>query len=1544
MFRTLEREPEWEVDVLGRIGKSSLETLGAGAGLLATGSQMIGAEGMRDWAIEKAQNLFQSAADVDVVSTEFKELATTNPLEFAEKAAKFFIERITEFAPDMLAMAAGGAGLYTAGTKVAGKIGGKQALEGMMKRQVRKNMYEISRKKGLKEGSKEVQEMAYKMAVGQVGAMSGLAAYEGGQGAGAAYIKDVEERGVEDASALGAAAVGLGQAAVTLISPFNRAIAGLGAKKGFTDVSKMTIGEAAEEVAQGSIEKMHDAGINPYLTIGEIMDDPQTYIDLAEQGVVGAIVGGTYGGLGRAISKEKDYTKQEKVYEGILSPFKNIDKAVDPRDNKDLVEGRDLITPARTETQARIDAFKTDVEELVKTGTEVSTDLAETMAKIREAHATSGSIDEWLNQYDPEAPPIRPDRDVAEAQYEAYEPGVPGEAETTQDKQFAEAIQFLMDEESTKQVYLQYLKNANKKKEEVPITPAPQTYEEAKAAQTPEQQAIDAEMERQMAIEEPTVEEKEVAEFEREARDYVKKSWQDKLKKEAEVAKTKAEKELQALEKEAKDAEAKARLIAKRERLAEADQVIADKMSQLEEDTNTLDATTNLKDKQVLRVQIQETAKEVEDIVESKKRIVAAEEVVTPEVEVTPEEQRVSEFGEELDTEAMSSDEVLNEIAKEYPDVITGDILSSDPARWAEVADTLKEYANPRSVFKTVKASFDNIKKKYPREAFAIDERLNLLKEELTKEVGVAKKETDKYEWIQDPDDKNTFTTTNPETGEEYIATKSGKKTYLFDTDNNPVGNPDGYSSVVDARSAIEEIDPIKAEKKVEEEKKKPSYQGEGLPQEEVEEKPKKPAKTVIVRRKKGEKVLETRKDFFKSVKGERGAIEFSDAVHSLGRGLYKAGMTIFEFTKAIKTELGNKFKYIKDYVGRLYDDVKAFHRKIEKEGGYIGDKEVAQEPQKRPVKDVPIEEVVPDPVIPESVVEATEKVPYVVKSKKGKMYHMQWNKEEDKYEGTLIPEKEFNQLHEQYRIRNNALAVDKMMEANVDKQTTAKEKFSSFTKDLKGLTKDVVMGTVERIRKMSPKAAQIIKDYESRMHLRGKEWKTNIIPFIKKYNRLPRDVKMLFRYSVMRGDTTTRNEILDEHNLNDEFFGYTKEDGERFDGVQGVLNQIEELSDRWGILDTKIKDYFPRVLADMEGLQNHLSESGNRISLVEAQVEQAREQALRNNEPFTPADEQKIIADLMAGGNYNYLPKPGASKERALKLIKPEMLEYYHDVGDTLIHHIQNMNEAIGARELIGRNKVRQSTIKKMEKVAREIDSLTTKLENAKDDAKEGIQAKIDAKVNSFNAMTAKVDLVEKELEDSISSKFGEYIKGEDQKEFIDLIRARLMQRGAHGAVANIRDVGYAMALGQVTSAVTQIGDTVWSIYRNNPLNTMKGAARAIKALIEGDALVQKDMDFSQQLRELTSMSSTSKILDTALTWSGLKHMDMFAKETAMRATLEKAKGMEFEQFKEEYGDLISESEIKQTYKDVQDGTKSDRALRFLLNDLSDWQPITLS
>ena len=300
-------EQEWSLDPIERIKEGWDESVGA---LLGAGSMVADAMGLErgsEWLAQKAADRFERAADRDLVHTDFSQIVSDrDPVG----AAKWVAELLVSYLPDLALMAVGGIGLGTGASRAAATNIGKRTVQNMLKTGFTKNktiLKEVLKKEGKSIAEEDLVKMAVKQTARDFGGLLGAASVEGLQEGGNFYLKDKENRG-EDANPFRAMGVGLGVTAIGMLSPVTRGVAGavsrgVPAKAASISLGKTFAGEFAEEMGQEGWTMLNEAGIDPNVSFADMLATPEGQMRLWESGVAGGVLGLSFGGAAKGITK-----------------------------------------------------------------------------------------------------------------------------------------------------------------------------------------------------------------------------------------------------------------------------------------------------------------------------------------------------------------------------------------------------------------------------------------------------------------------------------------------------------------------------------------------------------------------------------------------------------------------------------------------------------------------------------------------------------------------------------------------------------------------------------------------------------------------------------------------------------------------------------------------------------------------------------------------------------------------------------------------------------------------------------------------------------------------------------------------------------------------------------------------------------------------------------------------------------------------------------------------------------------------------------------
>jgi hypothetical protein len=450
----------------------------------------------------------------------------------------------------------------------------------------------------------------------------------------------------------------------------------------------------------------------------------------------------------------------------------------------------------------------------------------------------------------------------------------------------------------------------------------------------------------------------------------------------------------------------------------------------------------------------------------------------------------------------------------------------------------------------------------------------------------------------------------------------------------------------------------------------------------------------------------------------------------------------------------------------------------------------------------------------------------------------------------------------------------------------------SDATKEVKGVlsetrkTADEYLGAIStRLGNINPGIKNTLRAFEFRRGMKANAATRRVLPFIEKVDKMNKEDRAAFDLARKNGDPAALKAMVIKHSL-----------GKEYHALRDVLADLHKEAKDVGYDVGYLPNYHPRVLKDSKGFLEYFYKQGDWPIL---------EQAIRNKEAelqrYLNEDEKaKLINYMLRGyqsGNIS-LSKPGQLKSRAVDKITPEINEFYMDSDGALLRYINDVTDAVEARKLFGKGK-------------------TGKMGN---------------------------------LEDTI----GGYvlrllqegkIKPEQEQVLKDILAARFNEVGTRGIFGLYKNLSYIDTMGSPISAITQIGDVAWALYKSGIRNTVVATARAV---VGKSRFKKEDIGIERIASEFADTSKMARAVDKTFTMIGLTKIDNIFKESLINSAYQAAKQKAMTdkgavKLREEL-EPIFEGETEQLIKDLRAGNDIENARLYLFNVLSDFQPISLS
>ena len=434
----------------------------------------------------------------------------------------------------------------------------------------------------------------------------------------------------------------------------------------------------------------------------------------------------------------------------------------------------------------------------------------------------------------------------------------------------------------------------------------------------------------------------------------------------------------------------------------------------------------------------------------------------------------------------------------------------------------------------------------------------------------------------------------------------------------------------------------------------------------------------------------------------------------------------------------------------------------------------------------------------------------------------------------------------------------------------------------------DNLLGTLStRVKNISEEAFGRLRRLEYDVHAKTKKRMDEVQPFLKLLSDVPEVEKRALTRSLYNGDFDDAASVLKKYGS----------DGSEFESVKNTLGELFEELKEAGYKDLgEIENYFPRNVKDYGSLLKKLGV--NERGAIDNAL-QARAKQLKVTVKKLPENERTNIINQVLRGRRHYLGEGRMSfaKSRNISRINDNILDEYSSPEQSLAIYIRKAVNDIEKRKFFGRGDAVDKGVKSLD---------------------------LDASIANF--------VESRKLSPS------------QQDELSDLLEARfkLGEASANDVIKGIRNISYAATIGNPISALTQIGDIGMSAYANGFKNTIKSLAGSRKVTMEDlglDSLIAE---------ELSSLGSTARFLNGALTAVGFKKIDKIGKNTLINSSLKKAQSQVLSDaginsLRKKYGAVFGD-EFKNLVDDLKSKDITDNVKYFLFNELSDFQPISLS
>lgn len=399
--------------------------------------------------------------------------------------------------------------------------------------------------------------------------------------------------------------------------------------------------------------------------------------------------------------------------------------------------------------------------------------------------------------------------------------------------------------------------------------------------------------------------------------------------------------------------------------------------------------------------------------------------------------------------------------------------------------------------------------------------------------------------------------------------------------------------------------------------------------------------------------------------------------------------------------------------------------------------------------------------------------------------------------------------------------------------------------------------------------------------------------PFVERLKSLPREKREAISaalFSGKPGEVIPLVKALDPNLLPD------------LVAVRKVLADVGAGLVEVGKLKGLRPEYFPRVVADYEGLLKYLGSEGGASSLEKRLYAAERKALSKTGDAITPLDRSAIISDWLS----QQMRGPGRSgflKNRSVEQVTREMLPFYAPADEALIIYTRAATAEIERAKFFGKHLIR------------------------------------DEETNKVNVKASIHNVVEEKLRNK-------EISIEKLEELKDLLWARFGpgEQGMSGFVEDAKNLGYAALLAQPTAALVQLGDVATVVYAHGMIPTIKAVGQTLTGR---GRMTTADFGLIDNISaETASTSGTARFVNKVFKWSGFNLVDRFGKSTAINASLDKYSKLARSErgvakIQQKYGEYFGD-DLGTLMSDLRAGRQSPLVDELIFSELSDLQPVS--
>lgn len=381
---------------------------------------------------------------------------------------------------------------------------------------------------------------------------------------------------------------------------------------------------------------------------------------------------------------------------------------------------------------------------------------------------------------------------------------------------------------------------------------------------------------------------------------------------------------------------------------------------------------------------------------------------------------------------------------------------------------------------------------------------------------------------------------------------------------------------------------------------------------------------------------------------------------------------------------------------------------------------------------------------------------------------------------------------------------------------------------------------------------------------------------------------------AMKNGATETVMEIADRYGVRSEF-----------EKLRTVLDDVFKRSNEVGLEVDYRRGYFPRAFKDDAATRKAVTEIFQR-DYGDVLAKAYSNFTTKMGRVPTEAERWKILNNLMRGFKQEgiTLSKTGSFKERIIDTVTPELARYYKPSFAALQGYFESANNLIESRRFFGKE--------------------------------------LGVDIKNVPAETQLEDIVGVAIDRLVASG---RLNPNSSERLREILQARFRGGEMNPFLQVWKNASYLSLMGDVFSAVTQIGDFEKVMYRAG----LRSAAPAIWRSVfnpGGQEVRLADLGFDRTIaQEMSNDSRLARAVGTVFKLSGLNKLDRLGKESFINGTLQtyrRAIRSGDERFLAPARRVLGDK-ADRVFADIENGTQTNDVRFLLSNELMDYFPVSL-